>query len=248
MSVHVVSHVPYGPYERWIKRPLDVLLSSGAVVVLSPVLGVTAMLVRAKIGKPILFAQERPGKDGKPFKLYKFRTMFDPQTLDGRRLTDEERLDCIAKGIPIMSDEDRLPPLGRKLRALSIDELPELFNILKGDMSIVGPRPLVNIYLPYYTEEEARRHDVRPGLTGLAQVNGRNSASWTERFKYDIEYVDHITFINDLRIILRTVVAVFGRSDIGQGTEKPEAFNAVRQREWDEAKLVRENETKGKDV
>ena len=232
---HVNNHVPKGPYERWLKRPIDALLSGCAVVALSPILGATALVVRTKLGSPVLFEQERPGKDGKPFKLYKFRTMLDPQTLDGRKLTDEERLDCIAKGIPIMSDEDRLPPLGRKLRALSLDELPELFNILKGDMSIVGPRPLVNIYLPYYTEEEARRHDVRPGLTGLAQVNGRNSASWSERFRYDVEYVDNITFLNDVRIILKTVAVVFDRSGIGQGAEKPEAFNVVRQREWDEA-------------
>ena len=235
MNQHVNAHVPKGPYEKWVKRPLDILLSGCAVLVLSPVLGVTALLVRTKLGSPVLFMQERPGKDGKIFKLCKFRTMLDPQTLDGRKLTDSERLECIAKGVPIMSDEDRLPMLGRKLRALSLDELPELLNILKGDMSIVGPRPLASIYLPYYTDEEWRRHDVRPGLTGLAQVNGRNSASWVERFRYDIEYVDNITFINDLKIILRTVAVVFDRSGIGQGAEKPEAFNVVRQREWDMA-------------
>ena len=245
---HVNTHFPKGPYEKWIKRPLDILLSGCAIVVLSPVLGVTALLVRTKLGSPVLFSQERPGKDGKLFRLYKFRTMLDPQTLDGKKLNDEERLDCIARGIPIMSDEERLPAFGKRLRSLSIDELPELFNILKGDMSIVGPRPLVTIYLPYYTDEEARRHDVRPGLTGLAQINGRNSASWADRFRFDVEYVDNITFLNDLKIILKTVAVVFDRSGIGQGAEKPEAFNVVRQREWDEVGTLNKKENGGHSV
>ncbi|MCQ2567805.1 MAG: sugar transferase, partial [Mogibacterium sp.] len=167
-----------GFYEKYVKRPTDFFLASGALVALSPVLVGTAIAVRTKLGSPVLFKQERPGKDGKIFKLYKFRTMIDPQTRDGRKLSDKERLECIEKGIDILTDEERLPKFGRILRATSIDELPELLNIFLGDMSIVGPRPLATIYLPYYSKEEMRRHDVRPGLTGWAQVQGRNAASW----------------------------------------------------------------------
>lgn len=228
------SHKPHGPYERWVKRPLGAFLAGAALAALSPVLGITALLVKTKLGSPVLFRQARPGKDGAIFDMYKFRTMLDPQTLDGRRLTDEERLECIERGIPVLSDEERLTPFGRALRSLSIDELPELINILKGDMAIVGPRPLATIYLPYYTDEEMRRHEVRPGLTGLAQVNGRNDSSWERRFALDVEYVDGITFLGDARIILKTVAVVFRREGIGQGADRPEAFSAVRQRQWDE--------------
>lgn len=232
-----MEHKPYGPYEAYIKRPLDFCLSLGALIALSPVIGATAFLIRKEMGSPVLFKQERPGLNGNLFEMYKFRTMLDPQTRDGRILNDKERLECIAKGIDILSDEERLPKLGRVLRATSLDELPELINILKGDMSVVGPRPLATIYLPYYTKDEMRRHDVRPGLTGKAQVHGRNSATWTERFKYDLEYVDHITLFEDLKIIIETVLVVLKKDDIGQGSEKPEGFHIVRQREWNEGKV-----------
>ena len=153
-------------YRRFVKRGLDILLSALALILLSPVFALLALLVRLKLGAPVLFRQERPGLRGKIFKMYKFRTMLDPQTRDGRKLSDRERLECVEKGIDILTDEERLTRFGRLLRATSLDELPELWNILIGDMSIVGPRPLATIYLPYYTKEEMRRHDVRPGLTG----------------------------------------------------------------------------------
>ena len=233
-----MEHKPYGPYEAYIKRPLDFFLSLGALIVLSPVMGVTALLVKTKLGSPVLFVQERPGLNGEIFNMYKFRTMLDPQTKDGRILNDQQRLECIEKGIELLSDEERLPKLGRILRATSLDELPELINILKGDMSVVGPRPLATIYLPYYNEAEQHRHDVRPGLTGKAQVHGRNSASWKERFRYDLEYVNHITFLEDVKTIVDTVKVVILKEDIGQGSEKPIAFNVERQREWDNEKGV----------
>ena len=222
-------------YKNYIKRLLDIILSGLALIILSPILLIVAILVRVKLGSPIIFKQERPGYKGKIFKMYKFRTMLDPQTRDGRKLTDKERLECIEKGIDILTDEERLPKLGRVLRAASLDELPELWNIFIGDMSIVGPRPLATIYLPYYTEEEMRRHDVRPGLTGWAQVHGRNSASWKKRFEYDLYYVDHCSFLLDVKTLFQTVAVVFKQEDIGQGTERPIAFNVERQKEWDEA-------------
>ena len=192
------DHKPFGPYERWVKRPLDCVLASAALVVLSPVMLTTAVLVRIKLGSPIFFTQERPGKDEKIFRLYKFRTMTDGRDEEGN----------------LLSDTDRLTPFGAALRSTSIDELPELMNIAKGDMSIVGPRPLLIQYLPYYTEEEARRHDVRPGLTGLAQINGRNNASWENRVKYDLKYVNHITLRNDVRIIALTIAKLIKKSDV----------------------------------
>lgn len=164
-------------YEAYVKRALDVALSGCALVALSPVMGVTALLVRQKLGSPVIFCQERPGKDEQIFKLYKFRTMTDARGADGNLLPDAQRL----------------TPFGRRLRSTSLDELPELWNILRGDMSIVGPRPLLVKYLPYYSQTERRRHAVRPGLTGLAQVNGRNLTSWADRFAYDVDYVDHIS-------------------------------------------------------
>ncbi len=220
-------------YKHFLKRLMDIILSGLALIVLSPVLLIVAILVRIKLGSPVIFKQERPGYKGKVFKMFKFRTMIDPQTRDGRKLTDKERLECIEKGIDCLTDEERLPKLGRFLRTVSLDELPELWNIFIGDMSIVGPRPLVTIYLRYYTNEEMRRHDVRPGLTGWAQVHGRNSASWKERFKYDLYYVDNCSFILDVKTIFKTVAVVFNHKDIGQGAEKPVAFNIERQKEWD---------------
>ena len=190
-------------YRKYIKRLLDIVLSTLAIIVLSPLLIIIAVLVRIKLGKPILFNQDRPGLNEKIFTLHKFRTMTNK--------TDE-------KG-NLLPDEQRLTKFGKFLRSTSLDELPELFNILKGDMSIVGPRPLLIEYLEYYTEEEHHRHDVRPGLTGLAQINGRNTLTWEEKFKYDVEYVGNITILNDIKIIFLTVIKVIKRSDIRVGKD-----------------------------
>lgn len=233
------KNTAYGSYERFVKRLLDCFFATCALIILSPVMLIIVILVRIKLGYPVLFRQERPGRYGTIFIMYKFRTMLSPQTRDGRILTDSERLECIKQGIDILSDEERLTRFGRILRATSLDELPELFNILKGDMSIVGPRPLATIYLPYYTEEEMRRHDVRPGLTGVAQVHGRNSASWEERFRFDIYYVDNCSFSLDVKTVFQTVAVVFKREGIGQGEEKPENFCDVRQRQWEDGTICR---------
>ncbi|MBR2990211.1 MAG: sugar transferase, partial [Solobacterium sp.] len=189
-------------YEKYIKRPQDIVLSAAALVVLSPVLAVTAGLVKKRLGSPVIFAQERPGKDGKIFRLYKFRTMTDEKDAEGN----------------LLSDEVRLTPFGQKLRSTSIDELPELWNVLKGDMSVVGPRPLLVKYLPRYNEHQARRHEVRPGITGWAQIHGRNTLSWEDKFDYDVEYVDHVSFTGDWKIIFRTIGAVLHREGISSET------------------------------
>ncbi|MCH3919889.1 MAG: sugar transferase [Sphaerochaeta sp.] len=201
-----------GFYGKVIKRGLDFILSLIALIVLSPFLLVTALLVRIKLGSPVIFKQERPGRHRKIFKLYKFRSMSNARDKDGKLLPDTQRL----------------TKFGRILRAMSLDELPELVNILKGDMSIVGPRPLAVSYLPYYTNKENHRHDVRPGLTGLAQVSGRNSISWDAKFKYDIEYIKNLSFINDVKIVLLTVKKVFVREGIGQGEQHPGNLYDVR--------------------
>lgn len=185
-------------YKKYIKRTLDFILSLIAIVILSPILLIIAIFVKIKLGSPVIFKQQRPGKNEKIFTLYKFRTMTDKKDENGNLLPDSERL----------------IKFGKLLRSTSLDELPELVNILKGDMSIVGPRPLAIQYLPYYTEKERHRHDVRPGLTGLAQINGRNCLNWEERFKFDIEYVKNITLIGDLKIILKTIKKVFKHEDI----------------------------------
>ena len=216
-------------YQKYIKRLLDIFLSMLAILILSPMIVIVSILIMIKLGSPILFNQERVGFNQNIFMMHKFRTMLPAQTLNGKIITDEERLKYVQRGIKLLPDEKRLTKFGKILRSLSIDELPELLNIIKGDMSIVGPRPLVKIYLPYYTEEENKRHNVRPGLTGLAQVHGRNSASWEERFKYDINYVNNVTFINDLKIVVKTILVVLNRSDIGQGNSKPKAFNIERE-------------------
>lgn len=229
-------------YRKFFKRFLDVMLSGIALLILWPIIAIVAVLVRIKLGAPVFFAQERPGYKNKIFKMYKFRTMLDPQTRDGRKLTDKERLECIEKGIDILTDEERLTRFGRFLRATSLDELPELWNIFIGDMSIVGPRPLATIYLPYYTQEELRRHDVRPGLTGLAQVHGRNEASWEKRFAYDIQYVDHCSLWNDIKILFQTVAVVLKREGIAQGAERPRAFHVVRQEQWERGEVERRQE------
>ncbi len=193
-----MKHKPYGPYERFLKRPQDFLCALLAIIVLFPILLITAILVRIKLGSPILFTQDRPGKNRKVFKLYKFRTMLSPKEGQSGPKYDSQRLTSF----------------GKKLRATSLDELPELFNIIKGDMSVVGPRPLLVQYLSRYNEHQARRHEVRPGFTGLAQVHGRNAISWEEKFNWDVKYVDHITFLGDWKIILETVKTVVKREGI----------------------------------
>ncbi len=195
-----------GFYEKYIKRLLDIVLSGAALVILSPVLLITAVLVRIKLGSPVIFTQERPGKDEKVFKLHKFRSMTDARDENGN----------------LLPDKDRLTGFGKKLRSLSIDELPELWDIFRGKMSIVGPRPLLVKYLPYYTDEERHRHDVRPGLTGLAQVNGRNDLSWEQKFKYDLEYVQHISFCEDIKIMFSTVGKVLNKSGVQVDTRSGE--------------------------
>lgn len=197
-----MEHTSNGPYEKFIKRPLDCALATGALVLLSPVMGVTALAVRKNLGTPVLFLQERPGRGEKLFKLYKFRTMTDE--------TDEEG--------NLLPDEERLTKFGQFLRSTSLDELPELINIIKGDMAIVGPRPLLVRYLPRYNEHQKRRHDVRPGLTGLAQVRGRNLVSWADKFELDVRYVDNISFLQDMKIIFDTVKTVVNRNGISSET------------------------------
>lgn len=192
-------------YTLCIKRLIDFCCALLAIIVLSPVMLIAAFLVRIKLGTPVLFKQDRPGKNEKNFKLYKFRSMTDKKDTDGN----------------LLPDDVRLTSFGRKLRSTSLDELPELLNILKGDMAVVGPRPLLMEYLPYYTEEEHHRHDVRPGLTGWAQVNGRNVTGWDERLKQDIYYVENYGFGLDVRIIFKTVLKVLKRSDILVGAQIP---------------------------
>jgi undecaprenyl phosphate N,N'-diacetylbacillosamine 1-phosphate transferase len=191
-----------GMYRRYIKRPMDFILSFCAIIVLAPVLLITAILVRIKLGSPVLFKQKRPGLNEKIFTLYKFRTMTDERDENGE----------------LLSDDIRLTRFGRLLRSTSLDELPELFNILKGDMSIVGPRPLLIQYLPLYNEEQKRRHEVRPGLSGLAQVSGRNAISWEDKFELDVEYVDNVSFIGDWKIIFLTLKKALMREDINSET------------------------------
>lgn len=195
-----------GFYEKYVKRLLDIVLSGCALIVLSPLLLVTAILVRVKLGSPVIFCQERPGKDEKIFRLHKFRSMSDARDETGALLPDKERL----------------TGFGKKLRSLSIDELPELWDIFRGKMSIVGPRPLLVEYLPYYTENERHRHDVRPGLTGLAQINGRNTLTWEQKFAYDLEYVQHISFCEDIKILFSTVGKVLNRSGVQVNTQSGE--------------------------
>jgi len=200
-------------YKRYIKRILDILLSLFAVVILSPVYIILSLLVRFKLGSPVFFKQKRPGLHGKIFNLYKYRTMTDERDENGE----------------LKSDEVRLTPFGKKLRSTSLDELPEFFNILKGDMSFVGPRPLLVQYLPLYNEEQAHRHDVLPGLTGWAQVNGRNAISWEEKFKYDVEYVNNVSFAMDLKIVFMTVKSVLKREGISsEGSATMEFFTGTK--------------------
>lgn len=190
-------------YKRFVKRLLDIIFSAMGIVFLSPIMLIIAVLVRCNLGSPVIFTQDRPGKNERIFKLYKFRTMTDKKDKFGNLLPDEKRL----------------PKFGRMLRSTSLDELPELFNILKGDMSIVGPRPLLVKYLPYYKSSERVRHLVRPGLTGLAQVSGRNNLGWDERLGLDVKYVNHISLKGDLQIIKQTISKVLKGSDIAVGNQ-----------------------------
>ena len=191
------KHKPYGVYERFLKRPIDILCALLALIVFCWLYAIIALLVRIKLGSPVVFRQERPGKDEKIFYLYKFRTMTDEKDEKGE----------------LLPDESRLTRFGKLLRKTSQDELLEAWNILKGDMSVVGPRPLLVEYLPRYNERQKHRHDVRPGLTGLAQVNGRNACSWEEKFDYDLQYVNKITFIGDLKIVFNTVFKAFFKKE-----------------------------------
>ena len=199
-------------YSKYIKRLLDILISLTFIVLFSWLYLILVILVRIKLGSPVLFCQKRPGYNEKIFTLYKFRTMTDKRDEKGNLLPDSERL----------------TKFGSMLRSTSLDELPEMFNILKGDMSLIGPRPLLVEYLPYYTEEERLRHSVRPGLTGLAQVSGRNYLAWDKRLARDVEYVNHISFIMDVRIIIKTIMVVFKKEDVSVDTNVVEGYL------WDE--------------
>ena len=206
----------FAMYAKYIKRMLDFLIALVGLVVASPILLIVAVLVRTKLGSPVLFAQERPGKDEKIFKLYKFRSMSDARDEQGN----------------LLPDKDRLTPFGKMLRATSLDELPELFNILKGDMSLIGPRPLLVSYLPWYTEREQLRHTVRPGLTGLAQVSGRNSLVWDKRLEKDVEYVEHLSFMMDLKILFMTMKKVVCKDDVAEDTNVIEGnFAEIRKQQ-----------------
>ena len=210
-----------GFYEKYVKRLLDIVLAGCALIVLSPLLLVTAILVRVKLGSPVIFCQERPGKDEKIFKLHKFRSMTDARDEYGN----------------LLPDEVRLTSFGRKLRALSIDELPELWDIFRGKMSIVGPRPLLVEYLPYYTAEERHRHDIRPGLTGLAQINGRNNLTWEQKFEFDLKYCRKVSLAVDVQVLLMTIKKVFLHSDVISGEKlKKIAGKLNEEREIEELK------------
>lgn len=208
-------------YKKFFKRFFDIIISLLGLIILSPIILIVAILVRIKLGSPIIFKQERPGKNEEIFKLYKFRSM--------KELKDENG--------ELLPDSERLTKFGKILRATSLDEIPELINILKGEMSLIGPRPLAICYLPYYNEQEKHRHDVRPGLTGLAQINGRNAINWDKRFAYDIEYVNNITFINDCKILFKTFYKVLKRDDVVvTGTGKVIDFDEYRRNQLNQEK------------
>lgn len=209
------KHVPYGIYEKYFKRILDVICALAAIIVFWWLYIIIGILVKINMGSPVIFKQPRPGKNGEIFNLYKFRTMTDKKDINGELLPDEERL----------------TRFGKILRSTSLDEIPEAFCILFGTMSVVGPRPLAVKYLPYYNEYEKQRHDVRPGLTGLAQVSGRNLVNWDERFEYDVKYAKKITFIGDLKIIVLTIATALKRTGIeGNGAVPLEDFDVYREK------------------
>ena len=216
----MTSHHKMKFYEKYIKRIFDFGCSAMALVVLSPILLITAILVQVKLGSPVIFTQERPGLHGKVFKLYKFRTMTDQKDENGN----------------LLPDNVRLTKFGKLLRATSLDELPELWNIFKGDMSIIGPRPLLVSYLPYYTQKEKLRHSVRPGLTGLAQVSGRNFIDWDRRIAKDVEYVENLTFAMDIKVLLLTVKTVLGLGkEVAEDTNAAEGnFAEIRKKRLEE--------------
>ena len=211
-------------YRKYIKRPIDIFCALAAIIVFSWLFVIVAILVRINLGSPIIFKQERPGKDGKIFTLYKFRSMTDARDENGN----------------LLPDSVRFTKFGKLLRKTSLDELPEAFNILFGHMSIIGPRPLLPEYLPYYSEEESHRHDVRPGLSGLAQVNGRNNMSWEQKFAYDIEYVNNITFLGDLKILYMSVIKAVKMADIQKEKNTYPGFLESRR---DNVKKEQEKET-----
>ena len=201
-------------YRNYIKRILDIIYSLGFILCFWWIYILVAILVRIKLGSPVIFKQQRPGLNGKVFMMYKFRSMTDTRDRDGK----------------LLSDEERLPKFGKLLRATSLDEIPEFFNILKGDMSLVGPRPLLVQYLERYNERQARRHEVRPGITGWAQVNGRNAISWEQKFEYDVEYVEKCSFLLDMKIIFMTIKKIFIREGISQeGNVTMEEFRGSRE-------------------
>lgn len=213
-------------YQKCIKRLLDIVLSLFILILLSPVFLILAVLVRVKLGSPVLFLQERPGLHEKIFILYKFRTMTDARDAEGN----------------LLPDKDRLTSFGKFLRASSLDELPEFLNILKGDMSFIGPRPLLVSYLPYYTKEETLRHTVRPGLTGLAQVSGRNFLDWDRRLEKDVEYVKGLSLGMDLRVLMLTVKTVLGRSDVAEDTNRAEGnFAQIRKERLEKTGHLKSN-------
>ena len=198
-----------GFYEKYIKRLLDIVLSGLALIVLSPVIAIVALLVRVKLGSPVIFKQKRPGLNEKIFEMYKFRSMTDERDENGE----------------LLPDEDRLPPFGKKLRSTSLDELPELWNIFKGDMSIVGPRPQLVRDMVFMSSEQRQRHTVRPGLTGLAQISGRNNITWEEKFGFDLQYIKKISFVKDVKIIISTAAKVFKGTDVStDGMETAEDY------------------------
>ena len=228
----MLQHKINGPYEAFLKRAIDIIVAVSVMLVFSWLYVIIAILVRVTLGRPVIFTQDRPGhidpKTGKEriFKLYKFRSMTDERDENGE----------------LLPGNVRLTPFGAKLRASSLDELPEIWNIFNGDMSLIGPRPLATIYLPYYTEEERVRHTVRQGLTGLAQASGRNNLTWEEKFAYDVEYANNITFLMDVKIILKTIKVVLSHEGIGQGEQSPESFHIYRQRQLDKQKAGKNNE------
>lgn len=233
----MITHRVKGPYEAFIKRVLDIVVSAFVMILFSWLYIALAILVGVKLGRPVLFKQERPGKidpktgKEKLFRLYKFRSMTDKRDEKGHLLPDTQRLTTF----------------GAKLRETSLDELPEMINIFRGDMSFVGPRPLAIVYLPYYTQAERARHLVRPGLTGLAQVNGRNSLTWEEKFAFDTEYVNNITFLTDLKIIFLTIKTVLKHEGISQGHNSPGSFHTYRQKQMRAEKIEPAGEVDGCD-